>query len=187
MIASIGPETLGLLFFLGMRHGLDPDHIAVIDNITFRALEDRPKAAAWTGFLSRRAIRFRYWRSRPLFGMLGQMIRFPPQFETGMSIFIIVLLLAVGTFNLRALLSKGPYVPKGWRHGFMPGVLRGSTHPMITLAVGAVFGLVIDNRRPDRGLGNRGLRIGRRRKRRYSRIVLRRRHDPDRQPRQCPW
>ncbi len=29
------PE-LGLIFLLGLRHGVDPDHIAVIANLTFQ-------------------------------------------------------------------------------------------------------------------------------------------------------
>ncbi len=143
-IASLAPETLGLLFLLGIRHGLDPDHIAVIDNITFRALDDRPKAAPWTGFLFSAGHTVSVLIIAILFGCLGQMVRLPEQFETLMSVFIIGLFLVIGTINLRALLSRKPYVPMGWRHGVMPKILHGSTHPLVTLSIGLMFGLVID-------------------------------------------
>ena len=35
-------SDLGLMLTLGLRHGLDPDHIAVIDGLTIRALDQRP-------------------------------------------------------------------------------------------------------------------------------------------------
>ncbi|CAL4869319.1 hypothetical protein MMA231_03611 (plasmid) [Asticcacaulis sp. MM231] len=143
-MTSIAPETLGLLFLLGMRHGLDPDHIAVIDNITFRALDERPKAAAWTGFLFSTGHTISVLMIAALFGFLGQMITLPPEFETAMAIFIIGLFIVIGTLNLRALLAKEIYVPKGWRHSVLPGLLRVSTHPLVTMSIGLVFGLVID-------------------------------------------
>lgn len=34
---------LGLLFVLGLRHGFDPDHIAVIDGLTLRAEQRRDR------------------------------------------------------------------------------------------------------------------------------------------------
>jgi high-affinity nickel-transport protein len=143
-LISITPETLGLLFLLGMRHGLDPDHIAVIDNITFRALDERPKAAGWTGFLFSAGHTVSVLVIAALFGILGEMVTLPPQFETGMAFFITGLLLVIGTLNLRALISKDAYVPMGWRHGLLPKLLRGSTHPLVTVAIGLAFGLAID-------------------------------------------
>ena len=43
--------ALGLTFLLGLRHGLDPDHIAIIDGFAFRAAEERPGLAPWVGTL----------------------------------------------------------------------------------------------------------------------------------------
>ena len=40
---SFALPALGLMFVLGLRHGLDPDHVAVIDNIVFRMVEERPR------------------------------------------------------------------------------------------------------------------------------------------------
>ena len=34
---------LSLMFMLGLRHGFDPDHIAIIDSMAYRALGERPR------------------------------------------------------------------------------------------------------------------------------------------------
>ncbi len=140
----IAPETLGLLFLLGMRHGLDPDHVTVIDNITFRAIEERPRAAAWTGFLFSTGHTVSVLIIAVLFGWFGTMVTLPHAFERTMTAIIAALFLLIGTLNLRALLIKDTYQPVGWRHGFLPRVMRGSTHPMVTATIGFIFGLFID-------------------------------------------
>ena len=140
----LAPGGYGLLFLLGMRHGLDPDHIAVIDNITFRAMEDRPKAAGWTGTLFSLGHSLSVLVIALGFGLVGRLITPPAWFERLMAFAIVGLLVWVGTLNLRGLLSARRYRPAGWRHGFVPRALRNSTHPLVTLLVGIVFGLVVD-------------------------------------------
>ncbi len=137
-------EAIGLLFLLGLRHGLDPDHIAVIDNITFRALDERPAAAPWTGLLFSAGHSLSVLAVALLFGVLGHMVRLPQVFGSAMSVAVIGLLLLVGTLNLRALRAPSGYRPHGWRHAFVPAWLRRSTHPVVTLLTGALFGLVVD-------------------------------------------
>ncbi len=141
---SLAPNALALLFVLGMRHGLDPDHIAVIDNITFRAMDERPKAAAWTGVLFSAGHSLSVMVIAGLFGLAGRLFQWPAWLAHLMSYLVIGLLLLVGTLNLRALVSKAPYRAQGWRHALVPGRLKTSTHPLATLAIGALFGLVVD-------------------------------------------
>ena len=42
-----------LMFVLGLRHGLDPDHIACIDGLTWRTLDHdhNHRLAPWVGTL----------------------------------------------------------------------------------------------------------------------------------------
>ncbi len=143
-ILPTGFGALGVLFLLGMRHGLDPDHIAVIDNITFRALDERPRVAAWTGFLFSLGHSLSVMVIALIFGFVGKILRFAPWFEHVMAILVVGLLVLVGTLNLRLVLTKDPFKPQGWRSHFMPRILRDSTHPFVTLAIGVIFGLVID-------------------------------------------
>lgn len=140
----LSPETFALLALLGMRHGLDPDHIAVIDNITFRAMEDRPRVAAWTGTLFSMGHGLSVLVIAGIFGLLGSWFSLPSWFENVMAWVVIGLLLWIGVINSRALLTPAVYAPKGWRHGFLPILMKESTHPAAILAVGAAFGLVVD-------------------------------------------
>jgi high-affinity nickel-transport protein len=40
-----------LMFMLGLRHGFDPDHIAIIDGVSVRYAATKPLLAKWTGTL----------------------------------------------------------------------------------------------------------------------------------------
>jgi high-affinity nickel-transport protein len=42
-------SSLLLLFFLGLRYGLDQDHVAYMDGSSWRALNDNPKSALRVG------------------------------------------------------------------------------------------------------------------------------------------
>ena len=46
-LPSTTPALMLMVFALGMRHGLDPDHLAAIDAMTRAASQRRPHAARW--------------------------------------------------------------------------------------------------------------------------------------------
>jgi high-affinity nickel-transport protein len=136
--------ALWLMFVLGLRHGFDPDHIAVIDNIVFRTVEVRPRFAPWAGTmfalghsLSVTAVALGVSLAAGAFSMPEWIV---PVVDTA----VVALLLLVGTMNLAALLRRSDYVPAGWRARLVPARLRNSTHPMAVVAIGVVFGLVFD-------------------------------------------
>ena len=137
-------SALWLMFVLGLRHGLDPDHIAVIDNIVFRTVDARPRLAPWTGTffalghsMSVATVAVGVSLAAGAFTM--------PEWVVGMiDAAVIALLLLVGTMNLTALLRSNDYTPVGWRTRFVPKRLRESTHPIAIVGVGIVFGLVFD-------------------------------------------
>lgn len=135
---------LGLIFILGLRHGLDPDHIAVIDNMTFRAAEERPKLAPWIGTLFALGHSISVALVAGGVSLLAGQFSVPPWLPTLVDWLIIGLLLLVGVMNLRALLRTDRYQPAGWRHAFVPRKLRDKTSPLAIIAVGAIFGLVFD-------------------------------------------
>jgi high-affinity nickel-transport protein len=143
MIATSAPPlALGLL--LGLRHGLDPDHVAVIDNLTFRLVGRRSPWSPWVGTLfagghsvsvaavaiavSVAAVHF------PLPGWMPEMVDWA----------VIGLLVLVGCLNLHALRRSTDYAPVGFRQGLLPRRLRGASHPLAIFAIGVLFGLVFD-------------------------------------------
>lgn len=141
---SFALPTLGLMFVLGLRHGLDPDHVAVIDNIVFRMVEERPRLSPWTGTL------FALGHSLAVavvaigVSLFAHWIVVPRWTATLVDTMVIALLILVGTLNLVALLRHRAYAPVGWRAGLVPRSLRSSTHPAAVVAIGVVFGLVFD-------------------------------------------
>lgn len=142
--AIVSSSALGLVFLLGLRHGLDPDHIAVIDNLTFRAAEERPHFAPWTGTFF--AIGHSISVAIVALGVSWLAGRFiwPEWIGVAVDVMIILLLVLVGTLNLRALLNRARYVPVGWRQRLVPRSLAVSSHPFAVIAIGMIFGLVFD-------------------------------------------
>src|SRR5258706_15756251 len=55
----MSPETLpahwlslvAVVFLLGLKHGLDPDHLAAIDGLTRFNAASRPRLSRWSGLL----------------------------------------------------------------------------------------------------------------------------------------
>ncbi|HMG61281.1 MAG TPA: nickel transporter [Burkholderiales bacterium] len=52
MISSLPHDLAGLVlmvFLLGLRHGMDPDHLATVDGLARHNAQDRPRVARWSG------------------------------------------------------------------------------------------------------------------------------------------
>ena len=52
MIPSLPHDLAGLVlmvFLLGLRHGMDPDHLAAVDGLARHNARDRPRTARWSG------------------------------------------------------------------------------------------------------------------------------------------
>ena len=112
----LSPSGLALMFLLGLRHGLDPDHIAMIDSLTMQAARDRPKLARWTGTLF--ALGHGAAVAAVAIGVAVLMpdVAWPAWTGAAVEWAVIALLLLVGVLNLRALARSGAYAPIGWRH-----------------------------------------------------------------------
>jgi high-affinity nickel-transport protein len=137
-------SALWLMFVLGLRHGLDPDHVAVIDNVVFRTADARPRLAPWTGTFFALGHSLSVAVVAVGVSLAAEAFAMPAWTAPVIDSAVIVLLLLVGTLNLRALLRADDYTPVGWRTGLVPRRLRTSTHPVAVVAIGAIFGLVFD-------------------------------------------
>lgn len=135
-----------LMFVLGLRHGLDPDHIACIDGLTWRALShEREGHARWIGTLF--AIGHGLLVTSIAVGVsrLALTIAVP---EAAVQVFGWIptaLLVFVGTMNLRLLRRRDTaFTPTGWKLRLIPKRLRNHSSPWAVVLVGVLFATVFD-------------------------------------------
>lgn len=136
--------VLWLAFLLGLRHALDPDHIAVIDNIVFRTADARPRLAPWTGSFFAAGHSLSVGAVAIGVSLFASAFTIPQWIASVVDSAVIFLLIVVGSLNLAALLKRREYTPVGWRANLVPLRLRASTHPFAIVLIGIVFGLVFD-------------------------------------------
>jgi high-affinity nickel-transport protein len=136
---------LALMFLLGLRHGLDPDHIACIDGLTWRALNQQHGHAHWIGTL------FAVGHGLLVTAIAVGVSRFALSIDVApvvVQVFGCVptaLLVVVGTINLRLLLARSEaFEPTGWKMRFVPPRLRSHTSPWAVVAIGVLFATVFD-------------------------------------------
>lgn len=135
---------LALVFVLGLRHGIDADHIATIDGLT--RLRHGRRGAAWCGAL------FAWGHGSAVLLIVGALAVAsggwkPPAWLAPLGAGVsITLLAALGLANLRAALNTAPgevVALRGLR-GRLFARLRGGGHPAAALAVGALFAASFD-------------------------------------------
>ena len=133
-----------LMLILGLRHGIDPDHIAIIDGITLRVIKYKPKLAPWVGTL----FAFGHGLTVTLIAVVVSVISFKFTFSHASQMLFdylpTALLLFIGTINLISLLQHASYQPIGWKQHILPKFLTSSTHPISIIAVGVIFAAVFD-------------------------------------------
>ena len=139
---------LALMFALGLRHGLDPDHIACIDSLTWRALEHEHRNAAWVGTL------FATGHGLLVTGMAVGLSQLAPQLHLSPTAIGLLawlptaLLVLVGALNLRMLLRPASASASGdggaWKLRLIPRRLREHSGAWAVIVIGALFAAVFD-------------------------------------------
>ncbi|MDM0040332.1 hypothetical protein QTH89_10870 [Variovorax sp. J22G21] len=141
----VSVSGLMLMFVLGLRHGLDPDHIACIDGLTWRALNHSHSHAGWIGTLFALGHGLLVTLIAVVVSKLA--LHFdPPGFVAAILEWIpTALLVVVGCLNLRLLLRKGDaYAPTGWKMSLIPARLRQQTSAWSVVVIGVLFATVFD-------------------------------------------
>jgi nickel/cobalt transporter (NiCoT) family protein len=134
-----------LMFVLGLRHGLDPDHIACIDGLTWRTLDHEPHLAPWVGSLF--AVGHGLLVTVIAVGVshFTRGVDVPPAVAEVFGWVPTLLLLLVGALNLRLLLLRdAEYRPTGWKMRLMPKRLRQHSNPLAIIVIGVLFASVFD-------------------------------------------
>lgn len=134
-----------LMFALGLRHGLDPDHIACIDGLTWRALNQEQKHAHWIGTLFAIGHGLLVTTIAAGVSQVAHRVTIPDAIVNIFNWVPTALLLAVGTLNLRMLIdTKMNYQPTGWKLKLIPKRLRNHNSPWAVIAIGVLFATVFD-------------------------------------------
>ena len=142
---SFDINGLVLMLVLGLRHGLDPDHIAVIDGMTLRHYKDRPALAQWAGTLFALGHGLVVTFIAVIVATLSRHVSFPDWLNTVAEWLPVAFLMLVGIINLRNLLRPTHgHTIQGWRSYFLPKKLRETAHPWGIVLIGALFALVFD-------------------------------------------
>ena len=137
---------VAVVFALGLRHGLDADHLAAVDGLARANSRDRPRLARWTGTLfslGHGAIVTLVAIAIGLFSERWLIPGWVDAFGTGFSIVVLTLL---GALNLHAILTTAPQEtvrPLGLRSAWLLRLLT-ARHPLSIVLLGALFALSFD-------------------------------------------
>jgi high-affinity nickel-transport protein len=137
---------LTVVYALGLKHGMDPDHLATIDGIARSNAARNPRLARWSGFLFSAghgaivilvaagvSLLAREWHAPTWLEALGAWIS-------------IAFLYTLGLLNLYAVFaaSAGEVVAPAGLKSRLLGRLVQVSHPALIAAVGALFALSFD-------------------------------------------
>jgi high-affinity nickel-transport protein len=138
-------EGMAMFFLLGLRHGVEPDHIAAIDSLTLRAHDIGHKHAPWTGALFAVGHGLAVGLIALLVSFAARRVSVPAGLADIVDWVPTVLLAAFGLYNVKVLMSPGLYRPDSLRMRLVPRALRDRTDIWSTVATGLVFATVVDS------------------------------------------
>ena len=139
-------SVVAIAFFLGLKHGLDPDHLAAIDGLTRFNARRQPRLSRWSGLLFSAGHGAVVTSVAVLVATVAAQWRAPAWVEHAGRWIAIIFLTALGIANLAAVLRapRGEVVrPVGLRGRFLAPLVR-AEHPVLIAAVGAAFALSFD-------------------------------------------
>lgn len=145
MLPDSWPALVALALVLGVRHGMDADHLATIDGLT-RYNAERPRLARWCGTFFSLGHGAVVIGVAVLVGAATHAWVVPPWLETFGAWISIGFLTGLGLVNLRAVLAAKPdemVRPLGLKAGVF-GRLQRTRNPLAMAMVGALFAISFD-------------------------------------------
>jgi nickel/cobalt transporter (NiCoT) family protein len=135
------------VFVLGLRHGLDADHLACIDGLTRYNWRMKSPLAPWAGTLFSFGHGLVVTGVAVILGTFSQNFTFPSYFDTLTTWISVVSLFLIGTMNLYNLLRMQPgeeFRLRGIKGKFLPRFAQETTRPFMIVLIGALFALAAD-------------------------------------------
>jgi high-affinity nickel-transport protein len=149
MTATLPHDLFGLIamvFLLGLRHGMDPDHLATIDGLARGRAQNRPGAARWSGcfFSLGHGAVVTLVAGIVAIGLHADSA--PDWLERSGAWISIAILLVLGTSNLVAVLRtpEDQVVRTAGVKARWLGRLTASGHPAVAATIGAAFAVSFD-------------------------------------------
>ncbi len=139
-------SLIGVVFLLGLKHGLDPDHLAAIDGLARFSARERPRLARWSGLLFSAGHGVVVTLVAIAVATFASEWRAPHWLEDAGTWISIAFLASLGAANLVAVLRTpcGERVRTvGFRSRFFVRLTR-VDHPVLIAAVGASFAVSFD-------------------------------------------
>ncbi|MDN5873852.1 MAG: hypothetical protein L0H29_05655 [Sinobacteraceae bacterium] len=138
-------SVLVLMLALGVRHGLDPEHVAIVNGVTLRAVEQKRRwpvaCGAWFALghgLVITAI------AAGFVSLLG-VVKLPPWVIAVGEWLPVLILLAVAVVNLNELLrNRLDYRPVAVKNRLLPRALGDSSSPVAVFLIGMAFAPFVD-------------------------------------------
>lgn len=137
---------LALVFTLGLKHGLDADHLVAIDGLTRFNAVARPSIARWCGTLFSLGHGAVVVAVALAVGAMAQTWEVPVWIADLGAWISILFLLGLGLLNLRAVVAAAPNEmvhPVGLKGGLL-GRLARTSHPLLIALVGSLFAVSFD-------------------------------------------
>jgi len=135
-----------LVFVLGLKHGLDPDHLAAIDGITRLNARDGRRLASWCGALFSLGHGAVVMTIAAAVGGASERWQPPPWLDAAGAWISIAFLSMLGALNLHAVLAAAPgeCVAIAGMKGRLLGRWARARSAWAVAAVGALFALSFD-------------------------------------------
>lgn len=137
---------LAVVFLLGLRHGMDADHLATIDGLTRFNANVRPRLSRWSGLLFSLGHGLVVMVVAVLVGLFSKQLTIPTWMDGFGAWISIIFLLILGTVNLLTVLRAAPdevVQPTGFKGRFL-GRLNQANRPWLIILIGALFALSFD-------------------------------------------
>jgi high-affinity nickel-transport protein len=137
---------LALVFVLGLKHGVDADHLATIDGLTRYNALHRPRLARWCGLLFSLGHGAVVIGISVTVGVLSDRWEVPGWAEDLGAWISILFLTVLGLANLHAVISTPAHLhvrPVGLKSRLL-GRFQHSGDPLLIAAIGALFALSFD-------------------------------------------
>jgi len=139
-------SLVAVVFLLGLKHGLDPDHLAAIDGLARFNAGRRPKLSRWSGLLFSAGHGLVVTIVAIAVATVATEWHAPAWLETVGVWISIAFLMLLGVANLAAVVRTPPgqvVHPVGLKSRAFERLTR-AEHPVLIAAVGAAFALSFD-------------------------------------------